>query len=282
MPRKDGLPTNEELLTRLNSYGVDLFLSAYERTYGDGIIPRSFLEKKIGNLALTIIQYHKPDENLPGNPLISETLSIMVADYDDATDMFEHHLRYKGDQDRADKMRMAALFIGQKAVGESLSFESKPYPEAFDTEWTAYLKDTERTRHVSTLKAKPNKQSLVSAIDMAEMSIKYVESDEYPQNPINRFQRGVLMNEGDFYYFRHKWSIKFSYDLNFTGYENLDYLEVTKKALLEEIVRYKSTILSLPSESNPRSDLVKQGLATREACLERVNKAIANNLLMNM
>jgi len=282
MPRKDGLPTNEELLTELNSYGVDLFLAGYEKTYGDGIIPRAFLEKRIANLAFTMIQYHKPDENLPGNPLISETLTIQVADYDDATDMFDHHLRYKGDQERADKMRMAALFIGQKAVGESLQFETKPYPEAFNTDWTAHMRDTDHKRHVGTLKAKPNKQSLVSAIAMAELSIKYIESDEYLQNPIHRFNRGVLLNEGEFYYLRHKWAIKFSYDLDFTGYESLDYLESTKSALLEEISRYKIQVLSLSDDSSSKSNLIKQGLATREACLERVNKAIANNLIMNM
>jgi len=284
MPRRDGMPTNEELITDLNVYGRDIFLSAYGRNYGDGIIPRSFISKRLGNLALTIVQYHKPEEDLPGHPLISETLSLRVANLDDADEMESRHLRYRGDKERADKLRVASMFLGQLAVGESITDEHDPYPEAFVTEWVGHMRSTNRKRHVSSLKSRPSKQSLVSAIEMAKDSLEYVKSDEDGDNPIRRFQKGVMDNEGEFYYFRHKWAIQFSYDLEFTGYENIDYLEHTKRALQEEISRFKDQqLLSEGSETDAlASSEQKRMLKVRSDCLERVNRAIANNLLMNM
>ena len=283
MPRKDGMPTNEELITDLNIYGRDIFLSAYSRNYGEGIIPRSFVKKRLANLALTIIQYHKPEDELPGHPLISETLSIKVASMSDADEMEQRHLRYRGDRERADKLRVASIFLGQLAVGTTVSYEQDPYPEAFVTEWVGHMRSTNRKRHVSSLKSRPSKQSLVSAIEMAKDSLEYVKSEEYGGNPIRRFQKGVMENEGDFYYFRHKWAIQFSYDLEFTGYENIDYLEHTKRALQEEISNFQDHQLSEKSETDVLSDSEqKRILKIRSDCLNRVNQAIANNLLMNM
>lgn len=283
MPRKDGMPTNEELITDLNIYGRDIFLSAYSRNYGEGIIPRSFVKKRLANLALTIIQYHKPEDELPGHPLISETLSIKVASMSDADEMEQRHLRYRGDKERADKLRVASMFLGQLAVGAAVSDEQDPYPEAFVTEWVGHMRSTNRKRHVSSLKSRPSKQSLVSAIEMAKDSLAYVKSEEYGGNPIRRFQKGVMENEGDFYYFRHKWAIQFSYDLEFTGYENIDYLEHTKRALQEEISNFQIHQLSEKSETDALSDSEqKRILKIRSDCLNRVNQAIANNLLMNM
>ena len=283
MSRKDGMPTNEELITDLNIYGRDIFLSAYSRNYGEGIIPRSFVKKRLSNLALTIIQYHKPEDELPGHPLISETLSIKVASMSDADEMEQRHLKYRGDKERADKLRVASMFLGQLAVGATVSDEQDPYPEAFVTEWVGHMRSTNRKRHVSSLKSRPSKQSLVSAIEMAKDSLEYVKSEEYGGNPIRRFQKGVMENEGDFYYFRHKWAIQFGYDLEFTGYENIDYLEHTKRALQEEISNFQDHQLSEKSETDVLSDSEqKRLLKIRSECLNRVNQAIANNLLMNM
>ena len=283
MSRKDGMPTNEELITDLNIYGRDIFLSAYSRNYGEGIIPRSFVKKRLSNLALTIIQYHKPEDELPGHPLISETLSIKVASMSDADEMEQRHLKYRGDKERADKLRVASMFLGQLAVGATVSDEQDPYPEAFVTEWVGHMRSTNRKRHVSSLKSRPSKQSLVSAKEMAKDSLEYVKSGEYRENPIRRFQKGVMENEGDFYYFRHKWAIQFGYDLEFTGYENIDYLEHTKRALQEEISNFQDHRLSEKSETDALSDSEQKNiLKIRNDCLNRVNQAIANNLLMNM
>ena len=283
MSRKDGMPTNEELITDLNIYGRDIFLSAYSRNYGEGIIPRSFVKKRLSNLALTIIQYHKPEDELPGHPLISETLSIKVASMSDADEMEQRHLKYRGDKERADKLRVASMFLGQLAVGATVSDEQDPYPEAFVTEWVGHMRSTNRKRHVSSLKSRPSKQSLVSAKEMAKDSLEYVKSGEYGGNPIRRFQKGVMENEGDFYYFRHKWAIQFGYDLEFTGYENIDYLEHTKRALQEEISNFQDHRLSEKSETDALSDSEQKNiLKIRNDCLNRVNQAIANNLLMNM
>ena len=145
------------------------------------------------------------------------------------------------------------------------------------------MRSTNRKRHVSSLKSRPSKQSLVSAKEMAKDSLEYVKSGEYRENPIRRFQKGVMENEGDFYYFRHKWAIQFGYDLEFTGYENIDYLEHTKRALQEEISNFQDHRLSEKSETDALSDSEQKNiLKIRNDCLNRVNQAIANNLLMNM
>jgi hypothetical protein len=285
MPRKDGLPTNEEMLYTFNGIGRDVFVAAYNRDFLASEVPKWLVGKQIGNIVLKISRNNSPDEDSTGLPILRETLQMSLPSVLDSDFVQHFHLRWQGDTTKAETMLLTTMVIGSLAVGETISADELPNVGVI-TDWTGFRNRQElgRTRHVGTLKEKPAKKSLAAGISMAGDALQYVNTSKFDRTPKDLLINAIFGGDEEFDNYRHEWRLPYSPDIKYSGYESLAYLErlytsvqlkiETRKKMLE---RFNE--LCAPAEFTEGTDYF---ISQHEESLKNIAAAIAQNKLRTL
>lgn len=221
MPRRDGLPTNNELLEQFSKNGRDLFVAALERDFLPEL-PPSYIGKKLGHLVLTICIESEDDYDFP-NAVEAEYLRMKIVEPQHADIYRTDHLTLKGTA-VADAIAAESMYLSGIVLDDSFN-PGIIGMRGVDSSYTATMVDTRRTRHVDSYKEKPSKQSIVSGIYCEEAALKYVMSEEF-EDPVHirRLRAAVLGSNDEYLAFSHNWSLPYRAGMVFNGYESPNYL----------------------------------------------------------
>ena len=222
MPRRDGLPTNNEMLEQFSQKGRDIFVAALEHGLAYKM-PDAYKGKKLGHIVLEIT--HESEKQVEGFPhaVTSETLSMGVVSLDEAQYCKEDHISLRGTE-VAHAIGVEALFLSDIILDDS--FDPRIIGmRGVDTSYVARMAGTNRTRHVGSFKERPAKQSIAAGLFLEGQVDQYVHSTEFEIPASVRRLRDLLHSSDDDYLsFSHRWLIPYRADLRFNGYESSDYL----------------------------------------------------------
>ena len=224
MPRRDGFPTNEELLDTFNQNGRDIFVAALEHDFAHKM-PDYMKGKQLGDIFLKVHHIIPPSVEGFTNPVNGEKLEMTTLDESDADYVRSDHLRWKG-TDVGDRIDLETMFLAETILDDDF-VPATIGKWAVYTSYTASMEGTTRTRHVDTLKEKPTKQALISGIVLEEAVSDYVRSTDFEIPAEERAIDAVLFGRGreDFRPFMHNWGITFRAGMTFNGYESDYYLQ---------------------------------------------------------
>jgi hypothetical protein len=222
MPRRDGFPTNEELLATFSENGRNIFVAALAPQIENGV-PDVLKGKLLGDLVLHIGHSVEPIEGI-ARPVTYETLEIRTMNTRDA-ESIDYHLRWKGTK-TADSIAAEALYFSDVRFGDTLNVEDLS-TWGVHTSYEARMANTFQTRHVSTMKEKPAKMSLYAGIHLEEGAQTYAESPEFAMTPFGQWSIGMVLgseNAANDMLFSHIWRMPFHPGMIFNGSESEQYL----------------------------------------------------------
>lgn len=168
MPRRDGLPTNREMVVEFNDLSRTAFVDAYNRTAEDGL-PDAYQDKPLDALYLRS-QKRVPEIMRIDGGVVAEELLVNPLHEDDV-DMIPHTLGFRDTpEDVISHYRAIARRIGDTTLHSGLDIATVLPPEGVDASYTAYYAGG-RTRHIATFKEKPSKASIAAGKYFAEQVI---------------------------------------------------------------------------------------------------------------
>lgn len=254
MPRRDGLPTNHELLTAFEEEGRELFAEAYVRTFEH--IPDAFHDKPFVNLRLELGRTMFDAGISSNNPMVSERVEIQPASF-----VYDQHLRWRSIPGEIISRQAIVEQISGLAINQSLDIPSVP-PKGLRTEYQAtFLND--RRRVVATDNEKPVKQTIVSGRVFIAEALAYVMSDQYDP------ARTKLLHPPDPDDIYHQWNLDYDFNLPITGFEPEDFLSDYYSFLDDSIRRLR---IQKSRISEHQFDFVIRGI---EYNLQRAEAKIA-------
>lgn len=224
MPRRDGFPTNEEMLGQFNQNGRNIFVAALEHDFAHKI-PDHMRGKQLAHLRLQINHIMPEPEEGITNAVTGEDLDMRIMDGWNVEFVRENHLRWKGTP-IADRIDTEVTYFSDTVLDDTF-VPATIGKWAVQTDYTAFMANTQRTRHVGTLKEKPTKMALVSGIALEEAAEAYVRSSDF-EVPFRQRLGGVLLfgvGVDSFQPFDHKWFMPFQAGMTFNGFESRYYLE---------------------------------------------------------
>jgi hypothetical protein len=171
MPRRDGFPTNREMVVDFNTLSRTAYIDAYNHMTADGM-PAAFEDKPLDALYLNVIKnipaFMRTSDSVTDEQLVVEPLQEDHADFmtsiigfqDIPEDIVEHY-------------RNIARRIGETTLHSGLDIVSVLPPEGINADYTAYY-PSGRTRHISTFKEKPSKPSIAAGKFFAAQAVQSI------------------------------------------------------------------------------------------------------------
>jgi hypothetical protein len=254
MPRRDGFPTNNELMAELEIRGRDLYVATFADSFPP--LPVAAEDKPAHVLSLDFnLEHDTGGLDGPGlNPVVLEALVLKPIRLDKGTRIaIEQHVQWKGDQEMVERR----LRIAEVAGGLLVSNEFDPEclePQALLTTYVARLRNG-RTRFVDTLKDKPTKQTLYSALGLIES-----------------------ITDGDVTV-KPKWVIKPTYDMAVSGKEPSAFLHGFFKFLNAEREQYGSFLESSRRSQSRGGYYNSSFMSSRINELEEIVEQIDTNIV---
>ncbi|MDB5170552.1 MAG: hypothetical protein JWO35_246 [Candidatus Saccharibacteria bacterium] len=174
MPRKDGLPTNQEMLVDFNSTAHEVFINTYERSVADRL-PPALEGKPLHAMEIRFSKRHAPDPN-KSNDTIQERLVI--------SPLGEKHGEHLRDnisfrtlpEDIIERYNTMGDEIAKVIIFGGLAIRDLLPAEAIEASYNMDFGNGARGRHVSTFKEKPSKQSIAAGKYFAEEMLEYSTS----------------------------------------------------------------------------------------------------------
>ncbi len=170
MPRRDGFPTNREMVVEFNDLSRTAYVDAFQRLAEDGL-PDAFQDKPLGLMYLDAAKRIPSFMRLDDSAVVDERLTVTPLDKLDVDDM-EYTLGFK---DTPDDVRQhyydVARRIGETTLHGGLDIAAVLPGEGVVADYTARY-PSGRTRHIATFKEKPSKPSIAAGKYFAEQVIK--------------------------------------------------------------------------------------------------------------
>ena len=287
MPRKDGFPTNEELLIDFNRLGGQLFAAAYNSKFAGEAIP-TYINKRIGQLVLKVTKINfeaQENSGVSGSTIVREDLEMRLANDGDAEALEGDHLRWKGNEEYVHQALFTHKMLGHCAVGDYIDPATIP-PFGVITRWNGYRRNDPvgfGSRRVHTLTEKPSKLSIVSGKYMAEEALDYVQSTAFNIPRPVRVLYAATGGDADHLEFSHAWKVPHNRDVEYTGYESLGYLEAGKREIESRLTKREERLAKAQADFYPERIVDEWARVVDEtrAQLDRINQAIAMNRLRN-
>ena len=234
MPRRDGFPTNKEMVLEFNELSRTSYINKYNQVT-EGGFPPMLEDKPLDALyfrAYKIIpEFMRTDDGVTAEDLRVEPLQEHQVNSMTST------LGFKDTPEEVVKhYRNVARLIGETTLHSDLDIVSILPPEAVNADYTAHY-STGRTRHISTFKEKPSKASIASGKFFAEQVIQLLE-DRPISKPIdtsdfseafehirNIFERGGPISTG--------FSLSMRPNLPLNGHESREFLDAYANKMFE-------------------------------------------------
>lgn len=174
MPRRDGFPTNPELVTEFTETSRLVYIAAFNQIIAHRLDELPYLrDKPLSMVPLIMYRNRLFDEGTDGivrpdaRAVAKETLKVKTTDSGDAYDRREHlTLKSLPEADHVAYGAVAAR-MEQLTITDDLVAEVAIEPHGVTAEYWADMHNGKR-RHIGTLKEKPAKQSILSGKFFAE------------------------------------------------------------------------------------------------------------------
>ncbi len=237
MPRRDGFPTNQEMVVEFNELSRTAFVNAFERLSEDGL-PAAFEDKPLDLMYLDaskrVPKFMRVDGAVVDERLLVEPLN-------------EEHVSYIPDtlgfrdtpEDVLENYRDIARRIGETTLHNGLDIATVLPVEGIVADYTAFYPGV-RTRHISTFKEKPAKASIVAGKFFAEQAIHEINTPfEDKHFDLGNFQKVVaamedLSNQGGVV--RHSLSFQKVPGLPLNGHEPKGFLNAYANTMLDRTI----------------------------------------------
>lgn len=267
MPRRDGLPTNNELLADFNATAHGIFLQAYEADLADPL-PPAYEGKSLAHIRLGIIGVCGA-----GGPqaLVAEEMRIRALSVDMAQSL-DTNLRFRNyPPDVLERYKDLAEHLEGVTIIPGLPIRNVLPVEGTDATYVATLVNG-RMRHVDTFKEKPTKQTIVTAQFFAE---EVHESLRAGQESMPSFDEAIahVTSSEEKPFIARKFSFDITPDLALNGHEPRDFLMRFYEDMLLCAERRKERLDKLRSLG---SAAVKAAMDIELESYQRYNRAVMN------
>lgn len=235
MPRRDGFPTNREMVVDFNALSRTAYIDAYNHIAGDGL-PAAFEDKPLDSLYLNVIKkvpiFLRTNSGVTGEQLLVDPLQ-------------EHHVDFMtyilGFQDTPEDIvqhyRGIAQRIGETTLHSGLDIATVLPSEGINADYTAFY-PTGRTRHISTFKEKPSKSSIAAGKFFAEQAIQSINTPPDAEDfDITDFSKVVEHIKSRFEQngtFEHGFSLQMVPNLPLNGHESKAFLNTYANRMLDK------------------------------------------------
>jgi hypothetical protein len=222
MPRRDGFPTNPEMLLDFSATAHRVFTTAYERTL-EGHVSDAFQDKPLKYFFM----HFRQDPVSRDNPVSSEELRVGIVTDDIAEQLPFNQSFLRQPEEWVQRYVNIAQAVGEVAISDSLVVAVEVPVEAINADYTLSYQDG-NAHHVSSFQEWPSKQSIVSGKYFAEEALQYAESDELLLSIEERSRRMLTSNaihDVDDRVILHRMALLQEPDLPLNGYEPKGFLE---------------------------------------------------------
>lgn len=225
MPRRDGLPTNREMVVDFNGLSRTAYIDAYNRITEDGF-PTAFEDKPLDAMFLrvtkTVPSNLRVEGGVTGEQLEVETLR-------------EEHVGFMTDtlgfQDTPEDVLAhyynVAHLIGRTTLHSGLDIAAVLPSEGVNAGYTANYSNG-RTHHISTFKEKPFKASIAAGKYFAEQAVQDINITDLSKL---RDSNTIEQAGGTF---RHIFLLRMIPNLPLNGHESKSFLNAYANNMLDE------------------------------------------------
>jgi hypothetical protein len=236
MPRRDGLPTNREMVVDFNNLSRTAYIDAYNNITEYGL-PAALEDKPLDTLYLNVTKkvptFMRTSSGVTGEQLLVDPLQ-------------EHHVDFMtytlGFQDTPEDVvrhyRDIAQRIGETTLHIGLDIAAILPPEGINADYTAFY-PTGKTRHISTFKEKPSKLSISAGKFFAEQAIQSINTPPDAEDfDITDFSKVIERIEKIFDQsgtFEHGFSLQMVPNLPLNGYESKAFLNTYANRMLDKV-----------------------------------------------
>ncbi len=253
MSRSDGLPTNREMLVDFNAFTCDIYASAFERTVANGM-PPAFEGKSLAHLLYGYAKSYPKDAHSPvPHPIAHEKLKVSPLEAA-LVPYFEHDPAMQDiPADVLQRYKFIAATLLQTELQPGISIRETLPLEAVDADYSVWFFNTRRTRHVSTYKERPAKQTIASGVVFAEEALDFVKSDGFDADPID-----LLFRDGpDQPIVRHGFRFSLIPELALNGQESTDFLDRYSREMSSLATMYARQIEDWQRLEGPESFIAR-------------------------
>lgn len=241
MPRRDGFPTNPEMLLNFNAASHKVFVTAYERAL-EGKLPAGYIDKPLLSLTLSLRQGSLDQSQ----PVTGEELKIGILSQYVAEDLPYNFTCARHPEQLLDRYVEVSKSIGAVALNDELIMADNLPTEGIDADYVLTYADG-KMRHVSSFKEKPAKQSIVAGTYFAEEALQYVQSEQMFRTPAQNVVRRLVQiartgNIEDMHIMSHRFDFKMTPDLPLNGYESKAFLERYTRNMFAIAMRHRERL----------------------------------------
>lgn len=245
MPRHDGMPTNQEMLTDFTTTSRDLLVILYDKEAGKSLPP--LLDgKSLHHIGARITKQYFADIR-PMGSMQAEDLYITTLDQNDVTFMEEHFNSRELPNDTLTFYHSVAQSIATIALKDTLNLSLMLPPNGVVADYAASF--SHYSHQVNTFSKKPLKQTIASARYFAEEVQNYVafdNTDVLNDDPFcsttHHLEDSVLT---------YAFALKIDPQLPLNGYEGVAFLSAYRDAMKEGYTKWIEYVQRLQTRNEP-------------------------------
>ncbi|HEU5122047.1 MAG TPA: hypothetical protein VFT59_04320 [Candidatus Saccharimonadales bacterium] len=269
MPRRDGQPTNQEMLADFTTASFEIYMNLYD-LHMQPDLPPAYEGKPLRHISAHIIKRYfsedRPPQSVAAEQLKIATLSpyhvdIMENDHlqmrDFPPDVFEY---YRG---IADSMAQVALTNG-------MILRNIVPPNGVVGFYTAFYPNGS-IRHVDKLKDKPTKQTIAAAQYFTEEVSEYISSGRSQLPPTQLALNAHYNNEEGV--MTHHFDIDIATDLPLNGQESTQFLTAYRDKMIERYHRKQALLEQLAASVGTQTVTYTDMMKTANECKAAADRA---------
>jgi len=260
MPRKDGFPTNPEMIADLTETSRQIYVAAFNREVENGLHP-ALLDKPLSMVTYRVTTLYSPESE---TNLAAEYLSVEPLTHEH----LDSGLEFRNppcDRDIINLRRQQAAAVGAVALTPDLAIENVLRPgHAMADYWTQFI--DRRASSVDTFSERPAKIVIGSALAYSSAYLKLLQAAEDERkndgmaflqvlNRRSAYEDRVLPEDT-----RGAFHLRIMPELPLNGSESTDFLRRFYGQMREELAAYQGGIDHI-KEIDPASSIAQEAEA---------------------
>jgi hypothetical protein len=225
------------MLREFSAASHKVFITAYEREL-EGALPDSFQDKPLRYLALNLRQGPLDQTQT----VISEELNITMLSVDEAESLPYNYTCARYPEELLNRYVEVSKAVAQVALSDTLVIADTLPVEGIDANYVLTYANG-KSRHISSFKEKPSKQSIASGAYFAQEAQQYVESNKLFRTPSQNVAQRLMdiARNGkteDTRIMSHRFEFAITPDLPLNGYESRQFLEHYANTMFAKSMRH--------------------------------------------
>jgi hypothetical protein len=274
--RRDGYPTNQEMLADFTAASHEVFVNLYE-AHMQSNLPPAFEGKPLKNLGIQVTKRYFGEERLPTS-VTHEELMISTLEESDVDFMRTQHLKMRElPSDIFDYYDEITCHIAHIALTNTIDLRHAVPQNGIVSHYAAHFPNRSK-RHVDTLQEILSKQSIAAAQYFVHEAWQYVASGKSQLHPIERLELAYHYNEEGV--INHHFTIIMDAELPLNGYEDTEFLTSYRDRMITYWHKHQQHIEKLITSGMPydsmdsiqqQVDKLKQAADRAQAILDQRN-----------